>query len=331
MKFGPVHTSNAVGAILAHSVKIGGKRIRKGAVLSIGDIDCLISGGVSEVVVARLEDGDVPENEAARRLAGAISDPYDCGLKITEAFTGRVNLMAADAGVVRVDTAKIEAFNLVNPMITIATVPDFYLADAGGMLATIKIISFAVREDDLTAASAFIDGAISVSRPKLQTARLIVTEIDGLKSNKGISAIHDRLSRWGMDLKEVIFCAHRTDELTFALNSIEEDLALILTASATSDINDIAPASVVASGGEIDRFGMPVDPGNLLFIGSLGKAKVIGLPGCARSPALNGTDWVLGRIACGIPVKDEDIAAMGVGGLLKEIPTRPHPRNRRVK
>ena len=71
---------------------------------------------------------------------------------------------------------------------------------------------------------------------------------------------------------------------------------------------------------------MPVDPGNLLFLGHLGEAPVIGLPGCVRSPALNGADWVLERVACAVPVSAADISAMGVGGLLKEIPTRPQPR-----
>ena len=74
------------------------------------------------------------------------------------------------------------------------------------------------------------------------------------------------------------------------------------------------------------RFGMPVDPGNLLFHGRLDDRPVIGLPGCARSPALNGADWILERYACGLMISDDDIAAMGVGGLLKEIPLRPQLR-----
>ncbi|WP_335339555.1 hypothetical protein [Falsihalocynthiibacter arcticus] len=71
---------------------------------------------------------------------------------------------------------------------------------------------------------------------------------------------------------------------------------------------------------------MPVDPGNLLFFGSLDGKPVIGLPGCARSPALNGADWVMERLLCGVAVTQQDISHMGVGGLLKEIVTRPHPR-----
>ena len=76
------------------------------------------------------------------------------------------------------------------------------------------------------------------------------------------------------------------------------------------------------AGGHVLRFGMPVDPGNLLFLGEQAGRPVLGLPGCARSPALNGADWVLERLACGLAVSGDDIAAMGVGGLLKESPAR---------
>ncbi|MFN7191112.1 MAG: NTP transferase domain-containing protein, partial [Rhodospirillales bacterium] len=91
------------------------------------------------------------------------------------------------------------------------------------------------------------------------------------------------------------------------------------------DRHDVIPAAIVAAGGQIERFGMPVDPGNLLLLGRIGPVRVIGLPGCARSPRLNGFDWVLQRFAAGIEVDAAAIAAMGVGGLLAEIP-RPTPR-----
>jgi len=331
VKFGPVQTQDAEGAILAHSVYVGTKRLRKGAALSQEDIAKLTDAGISEVIVAQLEDGDVPENEAASQIADGISNPQAAGLNSTSAFTGRVNLNAARSGVVRVDAAKISALNSVNPMITIATVPDHHLADAGTMLATIKIISFAVPREDVEKARFHISDAISVHSPELKTARLIVTELEGVRSEKGIQAIKDRLSRWDVELTAIAHCPHAAESLMAELNGCEEDLVLILTASATSDINDIAPAAVVKAGGAIERFGMPVDPGNLLFIGGLAASKVIGLPGCARSPALNGTDWVLARVICGIDVSSNDIAAMGVGGLLKDIPTRPHPRSRKAK
>ncbi len=45
------------------------------------------------------------------------------------------------------------------------------------------------------------------------------------------------------------------------------DMVLILTGSATSDIDDVGARGAAAAGGQVDRFGMPVDPGNLLFLG----------------------------------------------------------------
>jgi molybdenum cofactor cytidylyltransferase len=71
---------------------------------------------------------------------------------------------------------------------------------------------------------------------------------------------------------------------------------------------------------------MPVDPGNLICLGRVGTVPALVLPGCARSPKINGFDWVLQRLFAGIPVTGGDIARMGVGGLLKEIETRPMPR-----
>jgi molybdenum cofactor cytidylyltransferase len=120
--------------------------------------------------------------------------------------------------------------------------------------------------------------------------------------------------------------AHEVPAVGAALRQAAGDMVLILTGSATSDLHDTAPEGLRAAGGEVVRFGMPVDPGNLLFLGTLGERPVIGLPGCARSPALNGADWVLERLACGLTVGNDEIAAMGVGGLLKEIPIRPQLR-----
>jgi molybdenum cofactor cytidylyltransferase len=104
---------------------------------------------------------------------------------------------------------------------------------------------------------------------------------------------------------------------------------LVVGASATVDRNDIIPAAIVAAGGNVERLGMPVDPGNLLVLGYIGHRAIVGLPGCARSPKRNGFDWVLERLAAGLRVDSAMIAAMGSGGLLPET-ARPEPRSRRA-
>lgn len=328
MKFGPVDIDAARGAILAHSVKLEKGRLRKGVILSAADVDALKQAGLSEVIVARPDPDDCHENDAAARLAAAlVPDPGAVGLRLTAPFTGRVNILAGGPGVVRLDVAALERFNRVHPMITIATVPQYQQMAAGGMVATIKVISFAVPERDVQAAAETAPAAVRLAGPRYETAGLIITDIPGAPDEaKGRAAIAARIGALGMELADTRLVPHRTADLAGAISGVGGDMALILTASATMDIDDVAPAAVRAAGGVVERFGMPVDPGNLLFIGSVGPRPVIGLPGCARSPALNGADWVLSRVACGIEVGADDIAAMGVGGLLKEIPTRPQPR-----
>ena len=319
----------ALGCVLAHSVPLAAGRLRKGTVISEADIDALSQAGIGAVSVAVLGDLDVPEDRAATALADAILPENGRGLRKSVASTGRVNLIATGAGVAMLDVAAIEAVNLVHPMITIATVPPHHQMSQGGLVATIKIISYGVPVDALARACAAATGAITLAEPVIATADLIVTTSPNGAGLKGVDAIESRLAALGVSLNNTYQIPHDCGALSEALSLVQSDMALILTASATSDIDDVAPRALRQAGGQVTRFGMPVDPGNLLFLGVLNERIVIGLPGCARSVALNGADWVMSRVICGINVTGQDIALMGVGGLLKEIPTRPHPRRSR--
>lgn len=330
MFFGEVPLADAAGAILAHSEEVAGARLRKGLVLGAAEIAALAAAGRRVVTVARLEAGDVGEDQAAARLAAAlVPDPAGQGITLGAAFTGRVNLNAAGPGVVELDVAAIHRLNLVDPAITLATLPPLHRVAKGQLLGTVKIIAYGVREAALAAACADVAGAVRVRPVVMESAGLVLTEIEGSDPKlaaKGRRAMEARLRALGMRLTSVVTVAHDTAAIADALRDLPGDIALILTGSATSDLQDTAPQAVRVAGGEVFRFGMPVDPGNLLFHGRQGGRPVIGLPGCARSPALNGADWVLERYACGLEVSDADIAAMGVGGLLKEIPLRPQLR-----
>ena len=332
MNFGPVPVADAVGASLAHSVRLDGRRLRKGVVLTARDVSALARGGHSEVTVARLTPQDCAEDEAAQRLAAAlVPDPEAAGIRLSAPFTGRVNIFAEGPCVARFDTARLLELNQVDPMITLATVPNYTQMAAGGMIATVKIISYGVPYAALERACDLGRGAVNVAVPVFDNAGLIITDIPGGPGVKGADAIEARLQALGMVLHSKVIVQHRVAPLAEAISECNADMILILTGSATSDAMDVAPEALRAAGGEVTRFGMPVDPGNLLFIGRLQGAEVIGLPGCARSMALNGADWVLSRLACGLAVTSADIAGMGVGGLLKEIPSRPMPRTRKPR
>ena len=330
MRFGPVPLDQALGAILAHSVALGHTRLRKGCVLGADDLAALAAVGATRVVVAQLELDDVAEDEAAARLARAlVPDPAGQSLLISEPFTGRVNLNAVGPGVVEVDTGAVLTLNRVDPAITLATLAPLTRVTAGTLVGTVKIIAYGVGGGALALACDAARAALRVRPVVMRTATLILTEVPGQDpklSAKGRRVIEARLRALGMDLAAVQVVAHDEAALAAALVGAGGDMVLILTGSATSDLYDTAPQALRAAGGRVLRFGMPVDPGNLLFLGDLAGRPVVGLPGCARSPALNGAEWVLERLACGLAVTGDDIAAMGVGGLLKEIPIRPQLR-----
>ncbi len=330
MKFGPVPLDQAEGAILAHSVPLTAGRLRKGMVLGAGELSLLRDGGLTEVVVARLEPGDVAEDTAAARLASAVvPDAAGQGLVVGGAFTGRVNLNATHAGLAAVDAAAVLRLNRIHPAITLATLPPLQRVTPGMLAGTVKIIAYAVPAEALNAACEAAWVALRILPVLRKTAGLILTEVPGQEEKltaKGRRVVEGRLRALGMELAEARVVPHDSAAIASALRDLPGEIALILTGSATSDLYDTAPEGVRAAGGQVTRFGMPVDPGNLLFLGEQRGRPVIGLPGCARSPALNGADWVLERLACGLTVADDDIAAMGVGGLLKEIPQRPQPR-----
>lgn len=331
MKFGATPLAEAEGAILAHSIRLGSRALRKGKPLTSADIAALRDAGRTSVVTARLEPGEVGENEAADHVAAALACP---GVAATPAFTGRANFYAATSGLCLVDRTAVDHFNLVDESITIATIEPASVVAPKQMVATVKIIPFAVKPEALAACIAAVKGStpFQVVPFKPHRTALIQTDLPGLKASildKTVETTHERLVALGSSLDWEKRCAHDPDALApLIAESVAAgaELVLVAGASAILDRRDVIPAAVTALGGSIEHFGMPVDPGNLLLMARLGAVPVLGLPGCARSPKVNGFDWVLWRVLAGLPVGAEAIRRMGVGGLLSEIPSRPSPR-----
>ena len=331
MIFGETPIDAAEGAILAHSLRAGKLVFKKGRVLSPDDIAALRDAAIDTVVAARLEDGDVVEDAAATRVAAALSG---INLSASAAFTGRVNLFAEQRGILVVDPI-LEDLNRVDEAVTAATLPAWSLVEPKQMAATIKIIPFAVPEAVIARCETLAErpeGLLRVMPLQAKTVGFIQTRLAGTKDSvldKTHAVLDARLQALESTLKREIRCAHDSAEVTQAIRACLDDgcdMVLIAGASAITDRRDVIPAAIEAAGGEIDHFGMPVDPGNLLMLGHIGPASAVGLPGCARSPKFNGVDWVLQRLCADIPIARDDIMAMGVGGLLKEMTGRPQPR-----
>ena len=335
MRFGPVALDDAEGAILAHAVSAGGQTWRKASLLSRDDILAMKAAGLTGVIAAVLEPGDMDENDAATRIARMFDGDF---VDVRPAATGRVNIHARTAGVLTVDRRVVDAVNAVDPAITLATLPEFATVAEGQMIATVKIIPFAVAGELVEKAASIAGQADAlVLRPfRPRRVGLIQTRLPSVKPSvldKTARLLAERLARSGSMVTGELRVAHDEGALTEALaqTASQNDIVVVFGASAVSDGRDVIPAAIGKAGGVVERVGMPVDPGNLLVMGSFGETTVIGAPGCARSPKLNGFDWVLDRLMAGIAVGDGAIAGMGVGGLLMEIESRPQPREPRAR
>ncbi len=333
MIFGALPLDQAEGAILAHAVKADGIAFKKGRHLSARDLEQLASAGVTAVTAAKLEAGDVHEDTAAAEIAEAAAG---AGISCGPAFTGRVNLFADTAGVFVTDAHGIDRLNAIDEAVTIATLPHLAAVAPGQMVATVKIIPFAVAAPVMDRVTA----ALTASGPVLRMAAfrplrfaLVQTQLPGTAAkvlDKTSQVTERRVASVGGRLVAERRCAHDAPDLARTLRAMMADgaqMILIAGASAITDRRDVLPAAIELAGGDVEHFGMPVDPGNLLLTARIGDVPVLGLPGCARSPKLNGFDWVLQRQVAGLPVGRDEIMGLGVGGLLTEIPTRPQPRS----
>jgi len=333
--FGRIALADAEGAVLAHTQRLPGAVLRKGAVLDAAAIEALRGADIDSVIAAQLEPGDVAEDAAAARLAQALETS---GVKASRASTGRVNLVAMVPGLLQVDRDRLNAVNAVHEALTVGTLPDAASVAAREMLATIKVIPFAVAENVLAEAE-----RVARLRPVLRLhpfrplcVGLVMTSLPGMKHSilaGTAEATAARVAGLTGTLLPPLECAHAEAPIAEALRTLmaqEADILLVAGASAVVDRRDVGPAGIVAAGGEILHFGMPVDPGNLICLGRIGKRPALVLPGCARSPKLNGIDWVLSRLFAGLPTDGAVIAGMGVGGLLKDTGARPLHRAKAV-
>lgn len=330
MKFGEVPVEDAVGALAAHSLRAGGMVVKKGTLVTSDIAVRLKQASVETLIAARLEPGDIAEDEAASRIAHALAGN---NVAVETPFTGRSNLYAETSGVLVIDVDAIHRLNAVDEAMTAATLSEYKPVVAGEMVGTVKIIPYAIPEVLLQKGiESAGKGTLRVAPYTRRNVGVVSTILPGMKLSvidKTLAVLGRRLEPTGARIMQDRRVTHEASALKLELASQaggDTELIIIFGASAIADRRDVIPSAIEMAGGRVEHFGMPVDPGNLLLVGSIAGKPIIGAPGCARSPKENGFDWILHRHLARVPVTRADIVSLGVGGLLMEIVSRPQPR-----
>lgn len=333
--FGEFACDDAVGVMLAHTLIAGQQKLKKGRVLDAEDIAALKLAGIKTVSGARLQDDDMPEDHAAAAVASLLAGN---NTEARKPYTGRCNLHAGVHGVVVIDEESIIKANGIDEAITVGTLPPWSVVRKGQVIATVKIIPFGVNRHVMDACRKMLNTPpLRVAELQPHRTALIMTEPTGRPGMKDSAlaatalATRNRLATLGSRLALELRCPHEPAAIADRLRQAHAagcKLILICGATSTKDRNDIAPSGIVAAGGKIRRFGMPVEPGNMLLLAELASVPVLVLPGCARSRRLNGLDWILHRLLAKLPLDDHEFAAMGIGGLIRSVPEESEEEER---
>ena len=331
MKIENLDPRESKGSILAQSYNLSERKLSKGTRVSKAIVELLNKENIKSILCAVPDENDMDEDAAAEAISNAIDRNR---IYAEEASTGRVNFRTPALGVVRYNRELIKKINLVDESIAFSIVEHNQLLAKNDLIATLKIIPFFASKIYVERVVALLSKyeIFKIHRLEEKKVDFIQTYYNWQKRSifKATSNVtRSRLDALGCLLEKETLIPHDHESLCSEIKSSLDSGAQVLLisgASAITDRSDYIPRAILSVGGEIIQYGLAVDPGNLLLIGQIGSTTVIGMPGCARSPKLNGFDWVLQLLMANIPITKEELADMGAGGLLMEIASRPLPR-----
>ncbi len=314
--------TDVVGRVLVHDL---GPDLRKGAVLTAADLDAV--RGAREVHLVELEPGDVHEDEAARRLAAALSAP---GFQARPPVQSQARLVASKRGLVRVRGELVDAINALGS-VSVFTVMDGQAVAEGEEVAGCKVTPVAV-------SGRLLDAVDEISRERGPVIELVpflplrtfVVATERLKPKARElfrSAVTRKLGWYGAEVIAVREVA-RTPEAVAAVyreaTAMGAQLVLFAGASAIDPL-DPAYAELASTGGEVLQVGAPMHPGSMLWLGRLGEAAVVGVASCAGFGRSSSLDLLLPFVFAYGRADAADLLRLGHGGLIESGAGRRFP------
>ncbi|MCR4418767.1 MAG: molybdopterin-binding protein [Clostridia bacterium] len=321
---------DSIGMALGHDLtrvvagRFKGPAFRRGHVVRPEDVPELLSMGREYVYVYEPEAGEVHEDDAACRLAQALAGP---GLKVTPPQEGRANLVAEGPGLLRVYRPVVEAVNREGDA-AVATLHDGQPVQSGEMVAGVKIIPLAVREEwlaQLERRLAPLGPAAEVKPWRQVRIGAIITGNElatGRVADAFAPALKGKLSAFEQELERVLYLPDDAKAIARAIQQmVTEGLQMVLVCGGMSvDPDDTTPAGIRRTGARVVTRGTPIFPGAMFMFAYLDTVPLLGLPACVMHDPATVFDLVLPRLLAGETLSREDILSRAVGGLCRRCP-----------
>ncbi|MEK7783500.1 MAG: molybdopterin-binding protein [Candidatus Binatota bacterium] len=322
-----VPVEEAVGMPLAHDITeiVPGKRkgpaFRRGHIVRPEDVSKLLDVGKAHLYIMELEEGELHEEDAARRLAKAAAGP---NIRLTEPVEGRVNLVAEISGLLKVDPDLLYRFNALGDLI-LATIPTNRYVEKGDVLAGTRTIPVVVSEDLISKAEEICQERPIVTILPLPSRRihLIVTgsEVFTGRIKDGFEpVVRRKVAQMGSDLEAVKLAPDDPAKIAAHIrDSHQAGAEIILVSGGMSvDPDDLTPEGIRQSGAKVECHGFPVLPGSMFLMAYLKETPILGLSGCVIHDPVTAFDILLPRLLAGDRITRSDIVSMGHGGLQKK-------------
>lgn len=328
---------DAVGTKLAHDIteirpgEFKGPAFRKGHVVCDEDICHLQKLGKNHLYQIELEEDEIHENQAAAILAEALA-----GDGITwkdNPREGKIELLAAIDGLLRIDTTALAAFNMVDEVMC-ATLHNHIMVRKGQRVAATRAIPLVMKRAPVERAAAIAqqNGAVISARSLNQASvGLVITgnEVyDGLIEDRFAPILTEKVTGFGSSINGVAFTPDDAEIIRNAIRShLDDGCDLILLSGGMSvDPDDVTRQGIQMAGATEMHYGAAVLPGAMFLVAYLGEIPLLGVPACGLYHRTTVLDLVLPRILADEHIGKKELAFLGHGGLCRDCPecTYPH-------
>lgn len=322
-----VPVEEAVGLVLSHDITeinpkthFKGSRFRRGHVIREEDVPRLRDLGKENIYVLEIGEAQLHEDDAVLALADALAGKNVHYLP--EPREGRINIIAGVTGLLKVDAAALERFNLVDEVMC-ATRHTNTVVQAGDIVAGTRAIPLVVERqqvEDAVAAAREAGSVISVLPIGIARTALIITGNEvytGRIDDAFEPIIRSKVEAMGSTIVRVTKCPDNILAIKQAVNEARRDADLIImTGGMSVDPDDLTPLAARETGAEITAYGSAVLPGAMFMVGYFPDGvPVLGVPACGLHHPRTIFDLILPRVLAGEKITGADIARLGHGGL----------------
>lgn len=320
-----VRIDKAVGMALGHDVtkvvpgEFKGPGFRRGHLIKEEDLPALHDIGEEHVYVMELGDDEVHEEDAALRIAEAISGP---NLEIGAPSEGKVEIRAESTGVLSINTSLLEDVNALEETI-VATLHDHTVCQVGTVVAATRIIPLFTAETKVCRIERMCQerGKIVEVAPFEQKRIGVVitgTEVFEGRIRDGFGKVIQRkAAEWGSFVSRQVIVPDDADQVALAVSDMGKQGCdvIVVCGGFSVDPDDVSVEGIIRSGTKTVSYGAPVLPGAMFFYGMWQDIPVLGAPACVIYSPRTILDLILPRVLAGERLSREDIVSLGHGGL----------------